>query len=408
LGSQAGGGPGPGANAVATLTANGRDPPVRAVSGWSTFYARAMPVNRRFFETAITVRTLLIGALIVGLAAAVVSILDALVIVFLGIFLALVFEIPVRAFMRWTGRGRGLSATIVVLGTTVAVVVLALILLVPLVGSLRDFLHELPDIVDELRDSDELSWLGDSGAAENVQQGANELSSTIPSAISAILGVAGQAFSAGLTAFTLIFLALFLLVDMPRLKEALRSMLVPTEADRWLEVWENVTETISRWAIGAITIALIAGTTQGLTAFLLGSSYALALGLIAGFLDLIPNIGATIAGFILVPTLWAEEGITAAVIMLVVILVYQQIENNLLGPTIYGKAVNISPFFVILGVTLFGALLGVLGALVAVPVTASLQIVVLEVTKAHRARIAEIRAAAETPPAEAVAPETAA
>jgi predicted PurR-regulated permease PerM len=408
LGSQAGGGPGPGANAVATLTANGRDPPVRAVSGWSTFYARAMPVNRRFFETAITVRTLLIGALIVGLAAAVVSILDALVIVFLGIFLALVFEIPVRAFMRWTGRGRGLSATIVVLGTTVAVVVLALILLVPLVGSLRDFLHELPDIVDELRDSDELSWLGDSGAAENVQQGANELSSTIPSAISAILGVAGQAFSAGLTAFTLIFLALFLLVDMPRLKEALRSMLVPTEADRWLEVWENVTETISRWAIGAITIALIAGTTQGLTAFLLGSSYALALGLIAGFLDLIPNIGATIAGFILVPALWAEEGITAAVIMLVVILVYQQIENNLLGPTIYGKAVNISPFFVILGVTLFGALLGVLGALVAVPVTASLQIVVLEVTKAHRARIAEIRAAAETPPAEAVAPETAA
>ena len=170
---------------------NRRHPPVRAVSGWWTLYARAVPVNRRFFETAITVRTPLIGALIVGLAAAVVSILDALVIVFLGIFLALVFEIPVRAFMRWTGRGRGLSATIVVLGSTVAVVVLALILLVPLIGSLRDFLHDLPELVDELRDSDELSWLGDSGAAENVQQGANDLSSTIPSAISAILGVAG-------------------------------------------------------------------------------------------------------------------------------------------------------------------------------------------------------------------------
>ena len=66
--------------------------------------------------------------------------------------------------------------------------------------------------------------------------------------------------------------------------------------------------------------------------------------------------------------------------MLAVVLVYQQIENNLLGPTIYGKAVNISAFFVILGVTLFGALLGVLGALVAVPVTASLQIVAREVT----------------------------
>ena len=360
-----------------------------------------MPVKRRFFETAITVRTLLIAALIVGLAAAIVSILDALLLVFIGIFLALVFEVPVRAFMRWTKRGRGLSATIVVLGSAVGAAVLALILLVPLIGSLRDFLKDLPELVDELRDSDELSWLGDSGAAENVQQGANDLSQTIPSTISAFLGVAGNAFSVGLALFTMLFLALFLLVDMPRLKEVVRQMLVPEDAERWLEVWERVTNTVSRWAIGAITIAAIAGTTQGLTAALLGSSYALALGLIAGFLDLIPNIGATIAGFILVPTIWAEEGLTDALIMLAVVLVYQQLENNLLGPTIYGKAVNISPFFVILGVTLFGALLGVLGALVAVPITASLQIVLQEVTKARRARIAAARAAVELPAADA-------
>ena len=363
-----------------------------------TLYARAVPVKRRFFETAITVRTLLIAALIVGLSAAIVSILDALLLVFIGIFLALVFEIPVRAFMRWTKRGRGLSATIVVLGSAVGAAVLALVLLVPLVGSLRDFLKDLPELVAQLRDSDELSGLGDTGAAENIQQGANDLSQTIPSAISAFLGVAGNVFSVGLALFTMLFLALFLIVDMPRLKETARQMLVPEDAERWLEVWERVTETVSRWAIGAITIAAIAGTTQGLTAALLGSSYALALGLIAGFLDLIPNIGATIAGFILVPTIWAEEGLTDALIMLAVILIYQQVENNLLGPTIYGKAVNISPFFVILGVTLFGALLGVLGALVAVPITASLQLVLQEVTKARRARIAEVRAGVEHPP----------
>jgi len=80
--------------------------------------------------------------------------------------------------------------------------------------------------------------------------------------------------------------------------------------------------------------------------------------------------------------------------------VYQQIENNLLGPTIYGKAVNISAFFVILGVTLFGALLGVLGALVAVPVTASLQIIAQEVTRSRRAAIAAARASLEPPPGE--------
>ena len=101
-------------------------------------------MTRRFLETAISVRSLLIAALIVFLGWAVISILDALLLVFLGIFLALVFEIPVRAFMRRTGRGRGLSATIVVLGSAAAATVLALILLVPLASSVRDFLKDLP------------------------------------------------------------------------------------------------------------------------------------------------------------------------------------------------------------------------------------------------------------------------
>ena len=82
---------------------------------------------------------------------------------------------------------------------------------------------------------------------------------------------------------------------------------------------------------------------------------------------MIPNLGATIAGVILVPAILAEEGLGAALIMLVVLLVYQQIENNVLTPKIQGKAVNLSGFFIIIAVTLFGSLLGVLGALTAVP-----------------------------------------
>jgi predicted PurR-regulated permease PerM len=352
-----------------------------------------MTTWRRVVETPIPVRTLLVAATIAVLAAAIISIRETLIVVFLGVFLALVFEVPVRAFMQRTGRGRGLSATIVVLGSALAVTMLALILLVPLAGSVRDFLQSLPELVAQLRDSGELDSLGDTGAAENVQSGADNLAATIPDAISALLGLAGSAFSIGLTVFTLLFLTLFLLIDMQRLKGVVGSLLMPDDADRWLEVWERITNTVSRWAIGAVTIACIAGTVQGTTAWLLGSSYAIALGVIAGLLDLIPNLGATIAGFILVPTLFAEEGLTAAIIMLVVVLVYQQLENNLLGPTIYGKAVNISAFFVILGVTVFGALLGVLGALVAVPMTASLQLVVQEVTKARRASVAAARAA---------------
>ena len=269
-----------------------------------------------------------------------------------------------------------------------------LLLLVPLVGSVRDFLQDLPQTVESLRESDELpSWLGDSGAAENVQDGAQEVSVSVPDAISAVLGIAGDFFGVFLASFTILFICLFLLSDITNLKRSLASVLMPGEDDRWLDVWERVTTSISRWAIGVVVIATIAGTTQGMTAWLLGSSYAIALGVIAGLLDMIPNIGATIAGFILVPTLWAEEGVTAAIIMLIVVLVYQQVENNILTPKIQGKAVELSGFFIIVAVTLFGALLGVLGALTAVPLAATIQIFIQELTKARREKVAEARAA---------------
>ncbi len=347
-------------------------------------------------ELLVPMRTIIVVAAAIALMAAFVAIGDVFLIVFIGIFLAFVFEYPVRFVMAKTRMSRGLAATVTVLGTALAVVVLLLLLLVPLASSVRDFLQELPAIVEDLRASDELSWLGDSGAAGNVQDGAEEVSLSIPDAISALLGIAGDFFSVFLAGFTILFICLFLITDIGNLKRSLTSVLMPGEDDRWLNVWDRVTETISRWAIGLIVIATIAGLTQGTTAWLLGSSYAVALGVIAGLLDMIPNIGATLAGFILVPTLWAEEGLTAAIIMLVVVLVYQQLENNVLTPKIQGKAVQLSAFFIIVAVTLFGALLGVLGALTAVPLAATIQIFVQELTKARREQVAAARAAPET------------
>ena len=353
------------------------------------------PAAPRRVELILPMRTVILVAAAIGLMAAFWAIGDTFLIVFVGIFLAFVFEYPVRFVMSRTRMSRGLAATITVLGTAVAVAVLLLLLLVPLVGSVRDFLHELPSIVDDLRASDELSWLGDSGAAGNVEDGANQVSVSVPDAISAVLGIAGGFFGVFLAGFTIIFICLFLLTDIANLKRSLASVLMPGDDERWLLVWERVTEIISRWAIGLIVIATIAGTIQGTTAWLLGSSYAVALGVIAGLLDMIPNIGATIAGFILVPTLWAEEGLTAAIIMLVVVLAYQQLENNVLTPKIQGKAVQLSAFFIIVAVTLFGALLGVLGALTAVPLAATIQIFVQELTKARREQVAAAKAAAE-------------
>jgi predicted PurR-regulated permease PerM len=352
------------------------------------------PSERKRVELLLPMRTVLIVAATIGVLAAFVAIGNTFLIVFIGVFLALVFEFPVRLVMAKTGLGRGLAATVTVLGAALLVTLLALLFLVPLVGGARDYLQELPATVQTLRDSDELGGLGDSGAAENLQAGAEKVAAKVPDAISGVLGLAGDVFTLFVVSFTILFICLFFLTDVVNLKRAVASVLMPGEDERWLAVWERVTESISRWAIGVVVIAVMAGTTQGVTAWLLGSSFALALGLIAGLLDMIPNIGATIAGFILVPTIWAEEGLTAALIMLVVVLVYQQVENNLITPKVQGKAVNLSAFFIIVAVALFGALLGVLGALTAVPLAATIQIFVQELTKARRERVAEAKAIA--------------
>jgi predicted PurR-regulated permease PerM len=347
----------------------------------------------RRVELLLPMRTVLLVAATLGVLAAFVAIGETFLIVFIGIFLALVFEYPVRYLMAKTKMSRGTAAAVTVLGTFAVVTVIGLLFLVPLVGSVRDFLQDLPATVEKLRASDELAWLGDSGAAGNVQSGAEKVSASVPDAITGVIGIAGGFFAGFLAVFTIIFICMFLLSDITNLKRALGSVLMPGEDDRWLGVWERVTNSISRWAIGVVVIAAIAGTTQGLTAWLLGSSYALGLAVIAGLLDMIPNLGATLAGVILVPALWAEEGLTAAIIMGVVLLVYQQVENNVLTPKIQGKAVNLSGFFIIVAVTLFGALLGVLGALTAVPLAATIQIFVQELTKERRAKVAAAHAA---------------
>jgi predicted PurR-regulated permease PerM len=120
---------------------------------------------------------------------------------------------------------------------------------------------------------------------------------------------------------------------------------------------------------------------------LLGLPYPLALAVIAGILDLVPNIGATIAG-VIIGIVALSVSLEALIVFLVVIVAYQQIENYILQPTIIGKAARLSGFTVLASVLAFGALFGLIGAIIGVPIAAGLQIVAEELTAGRRARIA--------------------
>ncbi len=196
-----------------------------------------------------------------------------------------------------------------------------------------------------------------------------------------------SAFGAITVVFSVIFLTLFGLIDEPHLREWTASLMYRDKRERYLRVTDRIIHTTSRYMLGNLAISVVCGTVYGVTAVILGLPYPLALAVIAAILDLVPNIGATLAG-VLIGIVALSVSLEALIVFLIVIVVYQQIENYILQPTIIGKAAKISGFTVLASVLAFGALFGLIGAIIGVPIAAALQIVVEELTAGRRARIA--------------------
>ena len=183
---------------------------------------------------------------------------------------------------------------------------------------------------------------------------------------------------------TLTFLTLFGLIAKPQLVRAGTELMRPQHAQRFERVQREVCEAISYSLIGNVVISVIAASVVGVAAVIVGAPSPMVLALIVGLFDLIPQVGSTIAAIIVVSITLVAEGAGPAVILLIVILVYQQLENYLIQPAVMRQAVELSGFATIASVLLGSALLGVVGAVLAVPVAASVKIVVRELTDGRR------------------------
>ena len=128
-----------------------------------------MSEGTRRVEVILSLRTLLLVAGAVALAAALVSIRSAVVLVFFAVFLALVFEYPTRTLMRRARIRRGLAATTVVLGFVLLFIALAVALVAPLVDDLANFLRSLPEILESLQESRIFRWLRESGLGDEAE-----------------------------------------------------------------------------------------------------------------------------------------------------------------------------------------------------------------------------------------------
>jgi predicted PurR-regulated permease PerM len=152
---------------------------------------------------------------------------------------------------------------------------------------------------------------------------------------------------------------------------------IPDDRERRLRVIaDDVSDAIAGYVFGNFVISVLAGTVTYATLSLLGIPFALPLAILFGFLDLVPLVGATIGG-ILVGIVVAFFDFPADVIVWAAVTIgYQQIENYLVQPVVYGRAVQVHPLTVIVAILIGAALLGILGALVAIPIAASVQSVI--------------------------------
>ena len=359
----------------------------------------ASDTGRPEVDVSISIRTILLVAGAVAIAWALASIGNVLLVIFVSIFSVAVLSPVVTAMERRLGWSRGRCSTVLVLGIVIVIGAVVLVLVQAISDAVRGFSDDLPQIVDKVRHSDLGSFInGGSDSLDTLREHASDITRGVGKVSGGVADVGVSAFGAVTLFFSVIFLTLFGLIDEPRVRDWIGSLLYRDKRERYLQVTDRIIHTTSRYMLGNLAISLICATVYGVTAEILGLPYPLALALIAGILDLIPNIGATIAG-IIIGIVALSVSLEALIAFAIVMVVYQQIENYVLQPTIIGKAAQVSGFTVLASVLAFGALFGFIGAIIGVPIAAGLQIVVEELTAARRARIAAADAAEQQQPA---------
>ncbi len=284
---------------------------------------------------------------------------------------------------------RGLAVLIVYLVALFVIIEVLALLVGPLVSQLLDYVRDLPSLLASLETM--LAQIGDVYRSLDLPESVRQF---IDEAIAGALeGGAGVDFgsllpvartvlstAAGFFGFLIIPIwAFYILRDRVRLTDQLQSSLPASWRDEVWSVLSIIERVFGRWIRAQLLLGVIVGlmTYAGLVALGLVIDerflqFAILLAVIAGVLELLPIIGPIIS---MIPTLLialiTDDPVVAAVAVVVLYLIVQQLENNVLVPIIQGDAVELHPSLIIFALIIGGSIAGLLGAILAIPITAA-------------------------------------
>ena len=301
-------------------------------------------------------------------------------------FLAAVLN-PAVDMLHRRGMRRGLATAVVFLGATAVVAGLGYLFLRPIVTQATKFANELPHLVDRTQKGQ-----GPIGHLVRRYHLEKQVRDRLPQIRKSASHAGGFALhllarlASGLAGLLTIFVLTFLLLlEAPALAASALAAMPDSRADRVRRVVADIGRSVSGYVLGNVSTSLIAGIVCGVALLILGVPFAFVFAVWVGVVDFLPLVGGLLAG---VPTVAFSflHSFRAGLVVLIVFLVYQQVENHVLNPVIMSRTVRLNPLWVLVSVLMGAELAGFVGALLAIPAAGAIQVIFRDAWDNRRGR----------------------
>jgi predicted PurR-regulated permease PerM len=302
--------------------------------------------------------------------------------IFIAGFLAIALSGPVNFLQRRMRRGLAVAAVYVALILVPVLIMSAL--LPPIVTQANNLAESLPEYARDLTDfverNDRLRELEeDYNITAKLEEQAASLPGRIGDAAGVLSDIGVGIVNSIFAGITILVLSVFLIGSGRGWLDAYADRQDPERAEWMKRLFDRIGNAVGNYVAGALLQATVAGVLAWLVLLILGVPYALPLAVVVFLLDLVPLVGATLGAIIVGVVTLFNDFPTDTIVWVIWSVIYQQLENTVIQPRIQARAVAVHPFVVLVSVLFGSTLFGVLGALLAIPVAAAIQIAIYEV-----------------------------
>jgi len=318
------------------------------------------------------------------------SVLNILILVLMAAVLAIGLDPAVRRLQRMNMR-RAYAVMIIFAGFVLLIVLFAWLVLPPLVRQMTALTNDIPAYAQrlELRSDAIGRYFRENNVAQGVQNFVADLPARIVRSFSTILGVAGKVTSVLFNVITVAILMIYFMLSLPSMENTSALMVSPERRERAKRILDQAVAKIGGYVSGNLSTALICAVISLVALVLFGIPYAVPLALWAGFAALIPAVGSYLGAIPAVSVALFQSPLKA-LLVLAYFIVYQQFENYFLVPKVMQNAVNLSPATVLISTLIGGSLFGFAGALLALPVAATIKVILYDVWLRERAEKGDV------------------